>query len=309
MDKSDRHPRISLAILAAGIGSRYGGLKQIAPLGPAGEILLDYAIYDAIQAGIDKVVFLIRPDMEALFRETIGNRFEKRVEVAYAYQRLVDPEFPDTYKWEERKKPWGTGHAILSCSQVIHEPFLVINADDFYGRSAYRTAVQFLIANLPSPETYGMVAYRLANTLSKHGTVARGICQANRDGLLTSVVEEFAIERTAVGIQSGKDPLHRTTRTGDEPVSMNFWAFTPSLFLHLADGFRQFLTGTSDLSAQEYMIPSVIQELIDRKTQTVRLLDSSDAWFGVTYPQDVPTVRESLATLARQGLYPTPLFE
>lgn len=295
----------TLAILAAGIGSRYGGLKQIAPLGPSGEIMLDYAIYDAMQAGIDRVVFLIRPDMEALFRETIGHRFEKRIDTAYAFQRTDDPAHPGTSKWRERKKPWGTGHAILSCQTSITTPFLVINADDFYGRSAYRLAADFLAKHSSNSTDYAMVAYRLANTLSPHGTVARGVCAVGADNLLKTVVEETAIRRHDNTITTGSAGR---TLTGDEPVSMNFWAFTPALFPQLDEGFQRFIHSEGDLSTREFMIPTRIQELMDGRSARVHVLCSTDSWFGVTYPQDVEPVRAEFAQRVHAGLYPSPLF-
>jgi hypothetical protein len=299
----------TLLVLAAGTGSRYGGLKQIDPVGPNGEIILDYSIYDAIRAGFGKVVFVIRKDIELEFKQSIWKRFSGVIPVEYVFQELTD--LPSGYSVPEgRVKPWGTGHAILAARDVIDEPFAVINADDFYGRTGYHLLFEYLsIANGGNYTDYAMVGYKLRNTLSDFGSVSRGICECDRKGFVTKVVERTAIFR------NGKDALivehdgSETTVSGDSLVSMNFWGGTPSIFNHLASAFRGFLSEKgSDLSS-EFFIPSVVGDLVDRGVAKVTMLKNTGAWFGVTYREDKAMVTNNIQKLVDAGFYPEKLFQ
>lgn len=301
--------KAALVIMAAGIGSRFGGgIKQLEPVGPNGEIIMDYSIYDALAAGFDKVVFVIRKDLEKDFKEIIGNRIEKQVEVAYAFQELDD--IPAAYKdkFTGRTKPWGTGQAILCCKDLVQEPFLVINADDYYGKEAYREAYGYLT----SPEADGtkngklpicMVGFVLKNTLSDNGGVTRGICQVDASHMLTGIVETHNIVKTetgaAVQTPDGLDPLDM-----ESEVSMNMWGLHPSFFQILEEGFRQFLeeTDKEDLKA-EYLLPTIIGGLLEEQKVEVKVLQSKDQWFGVTYKEDKDAVVASIRELIRKGLY------
>jgi hypothetical protein len=286
----------TLLVLAAGIGSRYGGLKQIDPVGPGGETILDYSIYDAIRAGFGKVVFVIRRDIEAAFRESIGARFEKRIPVSYVFQELnrVPAWFVPP---PSRQKPWGTGHAILLAAEAVREPFAVINADDFYGARSY----ELLAAHLRSASSdYGMVGFTLKNTLSEFGTVARGICRISPDGFLESVAEVTGIAPDAVGTAC---PL-----TGEETVSMNMWGFAPSLFAHLDREFSEFLRKHGGEPKAEFYIPSAVNTLLTRRMVRLKVLHTTDSWFGVTYREDRPHVVESIRRLILKGDYPEVLW-
>ena len=297
----------ALLVLAAGMGSRYGGLKQVDPVGPTGEIILDYSIYDALQCGFGKVVFVIRRDIEKIFREKVGSKWEKRVQVEYAFQDLEN--LPSPYKLPAgRTKPWGTGHAILSAADKIQEPFAAINADDFYGRSAYALLAKAFAAN-PDPERrHFMVGFTLRNTLSENGTVSRGICVKDENDLLTSVTERTDILPVPGGKAQFKDtdgavyPL-----TGDEIASMNFWGFMPSIFNHLGGLFEGFLSKRGTEMKSEFYIPFAVSELIQKKMISVQVMNSADPWFGVTYREDKPVVQQSIRKLIADGIYPTPL--
>ena len=294
----------TLLILAAGMGSRYGGLKQIDPVGPAGETIIDYSIYDALRAGFGKLVFVIRHDIEQDFKKIIGARFEKRVSVEYVYQEL-DRLPPGFSVPPGRTKPWGTTHAILLAEDVIREPFAAINADDFYGRQAY----QVLARHLTSGTTdYAMVGFVLRNTLSDHGTVARGVSRVDGNNYLTSIVEMLKIEPDGNGAKdTGADG--KTTRlTGDEAVSMNFWGFTPAVFGQLRVQFTAFLKKSGEEQKSECYIPATVGELVTAGRAKVKVLRTNDSWFGVTYREDRPRVVESIRKLIARGDYPEKLW-
>jgi NDP-sugar pyrophosphorylase family protein len=296
----------TLVVLAAGLGSRYGGLKQLDPVGPEGATIMDYSIYDAARAGFGKVVFVIRRSFADAFRLEIGARAERRLAVDYAYQELDD--LPSWFtRPAEREKPWGTGHAVLAAQALVREPFASINADDFYGRDAFeRMAGHLTAARDGLPLDCAMVGYVLRSTMSDHGSVARGVCEIDAQGRLRTVVEHLKIERqgaAAVDRRPGGDrPL-----TGDELVSMNFWGFTPGLFDPLAAAFERFLRREGARPKSEYLLPSVVDSLIGAGTVSVRVLPTASAWFGVTYPDDKPRVMESVRALIASGAYPASL--
>ena len=281
------------------MGSRYGGLKQVDPVGPSGETLLDYSIYDALRAGFGKVVFIIRHDIEAQFRDVVGKRFEGRVPVDYAFQELND--LPAGFKVPEgRTKPWGTTHAVLAATNVVREPFAVLNADDFYGRDSFATIAQHLTSG---SKDLAMVGFQLKNTLSEHGTVARGICGVGADGFLTSVEEFTRIEKTLTGAREGDRAF-----TGDELVSMNFWGFQPDVFAAFRERFTLFLQKSGTEQKSECYIPATVNELMIAGKARVKMLSSSSPWFGVTYKEDKPRVVESIAKLVARGEYPAKLW-
>lgn len=297
----------TLLVLAAGMGSRYGGLKQIDPMGPNGETILDYSLYDAIQAGYGKVVFVIREEFEEAFRTSIGARFADRIEVDYAFQRLDD--IPSGFEVPaERTKPWGTAHAVYAAREVVTTPCAVINADDFYGRDAYVQSANYLRSSNPKKDEYCIVGYYLENTLSEHGGVNRGIT-SHQDGFLATVEEVVEIRKNAEGVINGtaQDGTQRGL-TGDAIVSMNFWGFTPQFFERLESHFRAFLEDRSDLTTGECYIPTVVDDLIASEVATCRVLASTGSWFGVTYPDDKPVVVETIANLVAGGEYPSPLL-
>ena len=292
----------TLLVLAAGMGSRYGGLKQMDPVGPGGETLMDYSVYDAHRAGFGKVVFVIRRDFAASFRQTVGAKFEGCMSVEYVFQEL-DRLPPGFSVPPGRVKPWGTGHAILMAAETIHEPFAAINADDFYGAGSF----QALAAHLRSESSdYAMVGYVLRNTLSEHGSVARGICQTGPGGLLQSVAEITSIEKDGNGAKYGGGEVHRLK--GDEIVSMNFWGFTPALFGQLREQFTNFLKNHEREEKSEFYIPAAVNALIRSGQARVKVLPTPDLWFGVTYREDRPRVVESIRRLVEQRAYPAKLW-
>lgn len=294
----------ALIIMAAGMGSRYGGLKQMDPVGPHGECLLEYSIYDAIRAGFGKVVFVIRHDFEDEFKKQIGSRFEGRIKVQYAFQSLAD--LPNGFSIPEgRTKPWGTGQAILACRDLIHEPFVVQNADDFYGAEAYQVIAK-AFTELDLDESC-MVGYRLRNTLSPYGSVSRGICETV-DGYLSSVAERLSIAANESGTIQYVDNDQAVDMTGDEICSMNFWGFQPSLFDTLEDKFIAFLKAEGQELKSEWYIPDIIQDAIDTDETRVKVLSSDSQWFGVTYPEDRPSVVASLQAMHEAGKYPSMLW-
>jgi len=294
-----------LLVLAAGIGSRYGGLKQIDPVGPNGETIIDYSIYDALRAGFGKLVFVIRRDIETAFRETIGARFESRIPVAYVFQEL-DKLPPGFSLPPGRKKPWGTGHAILMGDEAIREPFGVINADDFYGMTSF----QLLARQLESDTTdYTMVGFVLRNTLSEFGSVARGLCRANADGFLQTVTELTKIEPDASAARHTDAAGQVHPLTGDEIVSMNMWGFSPSIFEHLRREFAAFLRAHPGDQKTEFFIPSAVNTLINTGRERLKVLRTPDSWFGVTYREDRPRVTASVRRLIEQGRYPEQLWK
>lgn len=298
----------TLLVLAAGMGSRYGGLKQIDPIGPNGEIIIDYSIYDAVKAGFGKVVFVIRKDIEDTFKKHIGSRFEGIIPVDYAYQELDD--LPPGFKVPKgREKPWGTGHAIFAARNIVNEPFAVINADDFYGRSAYSLLSRKLVnAKDSDVADYSMVGFVLKNTLSEHGFVSRGVCELDKNDTLLTVVERTNIVKTEDGAEATLDNGEKLPLTGDEVVSMNFWGFTPSLFIHLEKLFTEFLNDRGEELKSEFYIPSVVADLIKQEKAKAKVLTSTDSWFGVTYPDDKDMVVKSVRELVSSGAYPEKLF-
>jgi NDP-sugar pyrophosphorylase family protein len=292
----------TLLILAAGMGSRYGGLKQIDPVGPSGQTIMDYSIYDAARAGFGKVVFVIRRSFAEVFQREIGARAARRLPVAYSFQEL--DMVPSWFTVPpERQKPWGTGHAILVSRPFIDEPFAAINADDFYGREGFEQMARHLEQTAGD---FAMVGYTLRATLSEHGAVARGVCDIDDQGNLRTVVEHLKIERQGTGAvdrrPGGDRPL-----TGDELVSMNLWGFTPALFDHLEPAFQEFLRAEGNQLKSELLLPSLIDRLIKGGQARVKVLRSPGHWFGVTYPEDKPRVMENIRALIDQGLYPSSL--
>lgn len=299
--------RATLVVMAAGIGSRFGGgIKQLEPVGPNGEIIMDYSIKDAMAAGFDKVVFVIRKDLEKDFKEIIGNRIEKQVEVAYAFQELDDiPEaFKETFK--ERTKPWGTGQAILCCKDVVKEPFLVINADDYYGKQAYNEAYNELTSgqNIQNGKLQvSMVGFVLKNTLSENGGVTRGVCKVGQDQMLEKIVETHNIvkdgDKAKVITEGGEKYIDV-----DSPVSMNMWGLQPDFFEVLETGFTEFLKklNSSDLKT-EYLLPTIIGGLLEEDKVEVKVLKSQDKWFGVTYKEDKESVVQAIKGLIARGEY------
>lgn len=299
----------TLLVLAAGMGSRYGGLKQMDPMGPCGETVLDYSVFDAIRAGFGKVVFIIREDFADAFKDSVGARFAGHIEVDYAFQKLDD--LPPGFQVPEgRSKPWGTAHAVRAARHVTEGPFAVINADDFYGADAYQSVARWFAATTgdAAKDHYAMVGYPLRNTLSDHGSVNRGICQTDADGLLTEVEEVVDIARDADGIARGTALDGSRLEIPDRcPVSMNFWGFTRPFFDQLEEHFTAFLREKGGEQKSECYIPTVVDDLIRRGTADCRVLETTSSWFGVTYPEDKPHVVASIAKLVAAGAYPSPL--
>jgi len=299
----------TLLILAAGMGSRYGGLKQMDPMGPDGETVLDYSVYDAIRAGFKRVVFIIREDFAQAFREGVGARFEGKIEVDYAFQKLDD--LPDGFSVPEgREKPWGTTHAIRAARNAVSGPFAVINADDFYGADAYQRIAAYFRESNDSDDSmshYCMVGYHINKTLSDHGDVNRGICSEN-DGLLSEVEEITEIKREQDGKIYGNQ-LDGTRIEIDEHAlaSMNFWGFSHEFFAQLEEHFIQFLKESGNELKSECYIPTLVDDLISQKKADCRLLETTSSWFGVTYPDDKPHVVDAIKQLVNQGTYPSPL--
>ncbi len=279
--------------MAAGIGSRYGGLKQADGMGPNGESILEYSVRDAAKAGFGKVVLVIRKDIEAEFKEKVGHKIEEIMPTFYAYQEL-DTALEWLDNKPERQKPWGTGHAVLSARKHLNEPFVVINADDYYGPEAFVTVEKFLTTSC-SPDTYAMVAYHLANTLSENGSVSRGVCVVNAEGYLTDVTERTKIERLEEGIFFTDEHGDNHFLSNDTLVSMNFWAFHQSLLFVIDDMFRAFVEATRDNPKAEFYIPTVVNHQIHSGAARVKVLTSDSQWYGVTYPEDKETVRAALA--------------
>ena len=295
----------TLLILAAGMGSRYGGLKQMDELGPNGESIIDYSVYDAIQSGFDKVVFVIREDFADVFKERFEPRLAGKIKTEYVYQDLKD--LPEGYSVPEgREKPWGTGHAILMAKDVINEPFAIINADDFYGREAYQQVFDF-VGESEDENEYAMVGYRLDNTLSEHGTVSRGVCETNDDGNLVNIVE-----RTKIGYEGEKiffyEEESKTELTGSEAVSMNFWAFKPNYFKKLEDAFLDFLKEKGQEMKSEFYFNAVVDQLIKKGVASTKVIRTDSKWFGVTYKEDKPLVQKKIDGLIANGVYPEKLW-
>lgn len=295
----------TLLVLAAGMGSRYGGLKQLEPVGPNDETIMDYSIFDARRAGFGKVVFVIRREIEELFKQKIGARFEKRIAVEYVFQEL-GKLIPGFSAPEGRKKPWGTTHAILMASHAIHEPFGVINADDFYGAKSFQVLAQHLET---ATTDYAMVGFVLRNTLSEFGTVARGVCQVGDDGYLKEVTELKSIERKGPQITNIDSEGQEMLLKGTEIVSMNMWGFMPQVFGELYEQFRRFLERDGDDEQAECFLPSTVNLLIEAGLARVKVLRSADAWFGVTYREDHPRVVENISQMIEEGTYPRKLWQ
>ena len=302
--------KVTLVVMAAGIGSRFGGgIKQLEAVGPNGEIIMDYSIHDALEAGFNKVVFVIRKDLEKDFKEIIGRRMEKLVEVEYAYQELND--IPERFqkKTEGRKKPWGTGQAILCCKDVVDEPFLVINADDYYGKEAYREAYAYLTGRKDDNAYEAcMVGFVLKNTLSDNGGVTRGVCKVDEHRMLSEIVETSNIVKTAEGAavqtEDGAVPIDV-----ESEVSMNMWGLSPKFFVVLDKGFDEFLEKLDPENLKgEYLLPTIIGDLLKEGKMRVEVRKSQDEWFGVTYKEDKPDVVASIQKLIKDGVYPKKLF-
>lgn len=297
----------TLFVLAAGMGSRYGGLKQLDGLGPNGETIMDYSIFDAIRGGFGKVVFVIRRDFEQDFREKILPKYEHKIEVELVFQSL--DALPEGFTCPaDRVKPWGTNHAVLMGKDAIKEPFAVINADDFYGRDSFAVLGKALTELAGKKNDYCMVGFRVGNTLSESGTVARGICSTNEEGYLTSVVERTQIQRVE-GTVCYKDENDQWVGVDDNtPVSMNMWGFTPDYFEYSEEQFKTFLTENNGNIKAEYFIPLVVNNLINSGTARVKVLDTTSKWFGVTYAADRQGVVDKIAELVAAGEYPEKLF-
>jgi dTDP-glucose pyrophosphorylase len=298
----------TLLILAAGMGNRYGGLKQIDPVGPNGEIIIDYSIYDAIRAGFGKLVFVIRHYFEDVFKEKIANKFEGVVETAYAYQEL-DADLDGFALPPERKKPWGTGHATLMGRDFIDEPFAVINADDYYGIDSFKTMAEFLCGSEISPTNYAMMGYVLRNTLSEYGSVARGVCYCDDKQCLSDIFERTGVEKYENGARYFDEDGTEHLLTGDEVVSMNLWGLHPSVFGHISAKFRNFLKEHRNDPKAELYIPVVIDELVKSGKVKVKVLPTQDTWFGVTYRQDRDIAERCIRKLIDKGLYPEKLWK
>ena len=308
--------KTTLVIMAAGIGSRFGGgIKQLAPVGLNGEIIMDYSIHDAIEAGFNKIVFIIRKDIKDAFKEAIGDRIEKickelDVEIAYAYQELN--ELPEGVELPAgRTKPWGTGQAVLACKEVLHEPFAVINADDYYGKEAFVKLHDFLVGYVPEKANqFCMAGFILKNTLSENGAVTRGICETNEEGYLTAVHETSNIVKTPEGAAVDNDG-QLTSIDAESYASMNMWGLTPEFMQTLEDGFKEFFAnmGNKDILKAEYLLPIYIDELLQAGRVSVKVLDTNDKWFGVTYKEDKDYVVKSFARLIEDGVYQKNLFE
>lgn len=297
----------TLFVLAAGMGSRYGGLKQLDGLGPNGETIMDYSIFDAIRGGFGKVVFVIRKDFEADFREKVLNKYINHIPVELVFQS--PDKLPEGFTCPaERVKPWGTNHAVMMGKSAINEPFAVINADDFYGRDSFAVLGKWLSAVEGKENTYCMVGYRVGNTLSESGSVSRGVCSMDENRMLTDVVERTKIERIDGVVQFRDENEELVAIEDNTPVSMNMWGFTPDYFTHSDKAFVEFLNENIGNLRSEFYIPTVVNKLIQQGTSTVEVLDTTASWFGVTYAEDRPSVVAKIKALVEAGEYPEKLF-
>lgn len=305
--------KTTLVVMAAGIGSRFGGgIKQLEPVGPSGEIIMDYSIHDALEAGFDKIVFIIRKDLEKDFKEIIGNRIEKIAEVAYAYQELT--ALPEGFELPQgRTKPWGTGQAVLSIKGLVDGPFAVINADDYYGKECFQNMHRYMTEKMDTqkrPYDMCMSGFVLSNTLSENGAVTRGVCQANPDGTLKEVVETYEIRQTQEGLFGADDNGNRIRLDGNCLVSMNMWGLPASFLDELERGFPEFLRSVPEGDVKkEYLLPQIIDKLVKSGQASVQILNTPDKWFGVTYKEDKDYVVKSFAKLIEDGVYQRSLFE
>lgn len=296
----------TLLVLAAGMGSRYGGNKQLDTVGPSGETIIDYSIYDAIRAGFGKIVFVIRRDIEDQVKERFVKKLKGRIEVEYVFQEITN--LPEGVKVSpERQKPWGTSHAILVTEKVIREPFGVINADDYYGVESFSILRDFLV-NDSNPDMYCIVGYKMKNTLSDHGHVNRGVCRVGSDGYLRKIVETRQIEKTATGAQAPMEGGEMEKFTGEEVVSMNLWGFKPSCYGFLGEEFRNFINEKGMDLKSELDIPTSIDKFVKSGQISIKILMSNERWFGVTYREDKPHVVESIGSMIRKGIYPRNLY-
>lgn len=300
----------TLVIMAAGMGSRFGGLKQITPIGPGGEIILDYSVYDAARAGFDKVIFVIKHEIEEDFKKVIGNKYDDKIKVEFAYQCIDD--IPEGYCVPEgRVKPWGTGHAILSCKNLVDGPFAVINADDFYGAETFKVMYEELTKEKEESDVYdfSMVAFRIENTITENGHVARGVCKEEK-GYLSQINERSKIMRHEGVIAYTEDDETWAEIPEGTPVSMNLWGFTEELMAELEKRFVLFFEkNKTDLSKCEFFIPFVVDELIKEGKARVKVLETTEKWYGVTYKEDAATVAAALKEKAKEGIYPLPLWK
>lgn len=296
----------TLFILAAGMGSRYGGLKQIDGLGPNGETIMDYSVYDALRAGFGKIVFVIRKDFEDDFRRVVLSKYADKVPCEICFQSVDRVPAGCSYN-AERTKPWGTNHAVLMGKELIHEPFAVINADDFYGKDSFQVLADYLKSVEGTKGKYCMVGYRVCNTLSENGTVSRGVCTTDENGLLTDVIERTKIENKSGKIVFTEEGVD-TELAPNTPVSMNMWGFTPEYFDYSEEAFRIFLAERGQELKSEYYIPSLVNELITSGKATCKVLDTTSKWFGVTYAEDRPQVVMKIKQLIKEGVYPAKLF-
>ena len=296
----------TLLILAAGMGSRYGGLKQIDPVGQGGETIMDYSIYDALKAGFGKVVFVIRHEFEEAFKEKIARRWQGKANLDFAFQEM-DTFVPVVAGQVERAKPWGTGHAVLVAKNVVHEPFVAINADDYYGYSGFEKMAGFL-TNYCQPTHYAMVGYILKNTLSEHGAVSRGVCSMDKNYRLKTVTECTGIEQTPEGIFYNKEKDVRATLDAEALVSMNLWGFHPHIFELLQQGFDRFVQTHADNPRAEFYISTFANQLIESSTATFTVLPNDEKWYGVTYREDREMVQAAFADMTKAGKYPSSLW-
>ena len=296
----------TLFVLAAGMGSRYGGLKQIDGLGPSGETIMDYSVYDALRAGFGKVVFVIRKDFEEAFRKVVISKYADKVPCEVCFQSVDSVPEGCTYN-PERTKPWGTNHAVLMAKDLIKEPFAVINADDFYGRESFQVLADYLKSVEGTRGKYCMVGYRVANTLSENGSVSRGVCATDENGYLTDVVERTKIEKVGDKIIYTEDGVD-TEISPNSPVSMNMWGFTPEYFEYVEKAFVEFLQARGQELKSEFYIPTLVNDMIRSGEATCKVLDTTSKWFGVTYAEDRPQVVMKINNLVKEGVYPEKLF-
>lgn len=301
----------TLVIMAAGIGSRFGGgIKQLEAVGPGGEIIMDYSIYDALEAGFDKIVFIIRKDLEKDFKEIIGRRIEKTAPVFYGFQELHD--LPKGFKPGQRTKPWGTGQAVLAAKDLVEEPFLVINADDYYGKEVFQKLRRYLAQDMDlEAPVYDMCmgGFILSNTLSDNGGVTRGVCVLNPDGSLKDVTETYDIRRSGQALLASDENGNQVTLNPQQHVSMNMWGFPPSFMKALSEGFPEFLRNLKpDDLKSEYLLPRIVDQMIRANKARVTVLETQDKWFGVTYKEDKATVVQAIQRLIEAGAYPEKLF-
>ncbi len=302
----------TLVIMAAGLGSRFGGgIKQLEPVGPNGEIIMDYSIHDALEAGFNKVVFIIRRDLEEDFKRVIGSRIEKVADVEYAYQEL--DALPAGYDVPEgRKKPWGTGHAVLSVKGIVKEPFLVINADDYYGKEAFHRIHDYMVREMDEEAAIYdmcMAGFILSNTLSENGSVTRGVCRLNEDGTLGEVTETYDIEQRGDGLLANDEEGNPVLVSPGQYVSMNMWGLSPAFLDELEQGFPEFLDRAKGNLKAEYLLPKIIDRLIQEGKASVKVLETRDKWFGVTYQEDKAAVVASIRTLIEKGVYREKLYK